>query len=177
VRPRRPAALAARASAVQGCAVCGDQRSDRALPADGRLDCPAGPAVPVVTGLPLGGDHPMHPFAIDRDGSLYVDVASATNACQAQNARRSRRASTRVRSWRRAAASGAMTQPDESGILTGPNAFATGIRNAEGFASKPTDTSWSRTRTGPVALELAGSYEPERKPRNRLRIAAPDAGR
>ena len=25
------------------------------------------------------------PFAIDADGSLYVDVASATNACQSQN--------------------------------------------------------------------------------------------
>jgi glucose/arabinose dehydrogenase len=46
---------------------------------------PQGPAVTIVSGLPLGGDHPMHPFAIDTDGSLYVDVASATNACQAQN--------------------------------------------------------------------------------------------
>src|SRR5437868_4940525 len=39
----------------------------------------------IVSGLPLGGDHPMHPFAIDTDGSLYVDVATATNACQFQN--------------------------------------------------------------------------------------------
>src|SRR6202162_2687106 len=54
-----------------------------ALPAG--LLVPRGPAVPVVTGLPLGGDHPMHPFTIDREGSLYIDVATATNACQAQN--------------------------------------------------------------------------------------------
>ena len=33
--------------------------------------CRAGAPVPIVTGLPLGGDHPMHPFAIDRDG-LHV---------------------------------------------------------------------------------------------------------
>ena len=46
---------------------------------------PTGPAVPVVTGLPLGGDHPMHPFTIDAKGSLYVDVATATNACQEKN--------------------------------------------------------------------------------------------
>jgi glucose/arabinose dehydrogenase/mono/diheme cytochrome c family protein len=46
---------------------------------------PQGPAVPVVTGLPLTGDHPMHPFAIDADGNLYVDVATATNACQTVN--------------------------------------------------------------------------------------------
>src|SRR3984957_9363678 len=46
---------------------------------------PQGPAVSIVTGLPLGGDHPMRPFLIDRDGSLYVDLATATNACQMQN--------------------------------------------------------------------------------------------
>ncbi len=46
-----------------------------ALPAGSLV--PRGPAVPVVTGLPLGGDHPMHPFT--------MDVATATNACQAQN--------------------------------------------------------------------------------------------
>ena len=46
---------------------------------------PKGPPVPVVTGLPLGGDHPMHPFEIAPDGSLYIDVATATNACQAKN--------------------------------------------------------------------------------------------
>src|SRR5579863_3635353 len=46
---------------------------------------PQGSAVTVVTGLPLGGDHPMHPFTVDGTGSLYIDVATATNACQAQN--------------------------------------------------------------------------------------------
>ena len=39
----------------------------------------------VVSGLPLTGDHPMHPFAIDPQGNLYVDLASATNSCQSQN--------------------------------------------------------------------------------------------
>src|SRR5258705_6117261 len=27
----------------------------------------------IVTGLPQGGDHPMHPFTIAPDGSLYMD--------------------------------------------------------------------------------------------------------
>ena len=27
----------------------------------------------------------MHPFAIDADGFLYIDVASATNSCQLKN--------------------------------------------------------------------------------------------
>src|SRR5271163_2357179 len=39
----------------------------------------------VVSGLPLTGDHPMHPFKIDPQGNLYVDLGSATNACQSAN--------------------------------------------------------------------------------------------
>lgn len=39
----------------------------------------------VVSGMPLGGDHPMHPFAIDGRGNMYVDMGSATNACQREN--------------------------------------------------------------------------------------------
>jgi hypothetical protein len=27
----------------------------------------------------------MHPFAIDRQGNLFVDLGSATNSCQVQN--------------------------------------------------------------------------------------------
>ena len=103
-----------------------------ALPAGSLV--PQGPAVPVVTGLPLGGDHPMHPFAIDGGGSLYVDVATATNACQQQN--RTPKSpginpctelETRGGIWRYDAAKTNQTfSPGER--------FATGIRNAEGFA-------------------------------------------
>jgi glucose/arabinose dehydrogenase/mono/diheme cytochrome c family protein len=39
----------------------------------------------VVSGLTLVGDHPMHPFIIDSKGDLFVDVGSATNACQSEN--------------------------------------------------------------------------------------------
>ena len=46
---------------------------------------PAGPAEPVVTGLPMSGDHPMHPFAIDAAGNLFVDLGSASNSCQMGN--------------------------------------------------------------------------------------------
>ncbi len=102
------------------------------LPADSIV--PQSPAVPVVTGLPLGGDHPMHPFAIDTDGSLYIDVATATNACQVQN--RTPKSpgidpcmelETRGGIWRYDAHKTNQTfSPAER--------FATGIRNAEGFA-------------------------------------------
>ena len=39
----------------------------------------------VLSGLPLTGDHPMHPFVIDPKGDMYIDVASATNSCQEKN--------------------------------------------------------------------------------------------
>jgi glucose/arabinose dehydrogenase len=56
-----------------------------------RYSLPAGALVPrdppetIVSGLPLGGDHPMHPFIISEEGSMYVDVATATNSCQPKN--------------------------------------------------------------------------------------------
>jgi glucose/arabinose dehydrogenase len=46
---------------------------------------PNGAADTIVSGLPLGGDHPMHPFIIGADGTMYVDVATATNSCQLKN--------------------------------------------------------------------------------------------
>jgi glucose/arabinose dehydrogenase len=51
---------------------------------------PKDPPETIVSGLPLGGDHPMHPFFISDDGKLYVNVGTATNACQpeAQSSRR-----------------------------------------------------------------------------------------
>ena len=95
---------------------------------------PIGPAVPVVRGRPLGGDHPMNPFAIDRDGSLYIDVATATNACQVQNRipnspgiQPCMELQTRGGIWRYEA--NGSNQP-----FSPARRFATGIRNAEGFA-------------------------------------------
>jgi glucose/arabinose dehydrogenase/mono/diheme cytochrome c family protein len=103
-----------------------------ALPAGSIV--PQGSAATIVSGLPLGGDHPMHPFAIDADGSLYIDVATATNACQGQN--RTPKSpgidpctelQTRGGIWRYDANKTNQTfSPAER--------FATGIRNAEGFA-------------------------------------------
>jgi glucose/arabinose dehydrogenase len=46
---------------------------------------PSGKPEVILSGMPLTGDHPMHPFVIDAHGNLFVDMGSATNACQAQN--------------------------------------------------------------------------------------------
>ncbi|MDB6015412.1 MAG: Glucose dehydrogenase [Gammaproteobacteria bacterium] len=100
---------------------------------------PQVPPVTVVSGLPLGGDHPMHPFVIDTDGSLYVDVATATNACQQQNRIPNSpgivpctELQTRGGIWRYDANKTNQTfSPAER--------FATGIRNAEGFGIDSAD--------------------------------------
>jgi glucose/arabinose dehydrogenase/mono/diheme cytochrome c family protein len=95
---------------------------------------PQGPAVPVVTGLPLSGDHPMHPFTIDGKGSLFIDVATPTNACQEKN--RTLKSpgivpcselETRGGIWRYDA-------NKSNQVFSPAGRFATGIRNAEGFA-------------------------------------------
>jgi glucose/arabinose dehydrogenase/mono/diheme cytochrome c family protein len=95
---------------------------------------PTGAAVPVVTGLPLGGDHPMHPFVIDPDGSLYIDVATATNACQVQNRTPK---SPGIQPCTELQTRGGIWRYDANGSnqpFSPTGRYATGIRNAEGFA-------------------------------------------
>ncbi|MGJ0508383.1 MAG: c-type cytochrome [Methylocystis sp.] len=110
----------------------GDRILRYSLPKDDIV--PNGKPQIVVSGLPLTGDHPMHPFAIDAAGNLFVDSASATNSCQAQNRMREspgldpcRELETRAGVWRYdARATGQTFSPAER--------FATGIRNGEGIA-------------------------------------------
>lgn len=105
-----------------------------------RYTLPADSIVPkdapetIVSKLPLGGDHPMHPFIIGADGSMYVDVATATNSCQAKNRQPKipgdnpcTELETRGGVWHYDAnKTNQMFSPAER--------YATGIRNAEGFA-------------------------------------------
>lgn len=105
-----------------------------------RYSLPAGAIVPkdppetIVSGLPLGGDHPMHPFGIDAEGGMYVDVATATNACQPRNRvpkspgmNPCTELVTRGGIWRYDAnRTNQKFSPAER--------FSTGIRNAEGIA-------------------------------------------
>ncbi|MGD0300557.1 MAG: PQQ-dependent sugar dehydrogenase [Bryobacteraceae bacterium] len=98
---------------------------------------PTSPAETIVSGLPLGGDHPMHPFIISADGSLYVDVGTATNSCQPKNRQPNvpgadpcTELETRGGIWRYDAnKTNQKFSPAER--------YATGIRNGEGFAVDP----------------------------------------
>jgi len=95
---------------------------------------PQGASTTVVSELPLGGDHPMHPFIIDSRGALYVDVASASNSCQLKNrtlkspgADPCVELETRGGIWKYDA-----NKTDQK--FSKADRFATGIRNGEGFA-------------------------------------------
>ena len=95
---------------------------------------PAGKPKTVLSGMPLTGDHPMHPFAIDAKGNLFVDLGSATNACQDDNRmplspghNPCTELETRAGTWRYDA--------NKTGQTFSPaGRFATGLRNGEGFA-------------------------------------------
>src|SRR5882762_509314 len=95
---------------------------------------PSGSADIIVSRLPLGGDHPMHPFIINAEGSMFVDVASATNSCQLKNrtlkspgANPCTELETRGGIWRYDANKTNQT-------FSPTDRYATGIRNGEGFA-------------------------------------------
>jgi glucose/arabinose dehydrogenase len=95
---------------------------------------PSGQPDVIVSGLPLTGDHPMHPFRIDAQGHLYVDLGSATNSCQRENRMPNSpgisprtELETRAGIWRYDAnRTGQRFSPAER--------FATGLRNGEGIA-------------------------------------------
>jgi glucose/arabinose dehydrogenase len=104
------------------------------LPTDPNSIAPKEAPEVVVSGLPLTGDHPMHPFVIDADGHLYVDLGSATNACQIENRVKTSlghepctELETRAGVWRYDA-----NETDQH--FSPAERYATGIRNGEGFA-------------------------------------------
>jgi glucose/arabinose dehydrogenase len=109
---------------------------------------PSAPPEVVVDGLPLTGDHPMHPFAIDSTGGLYVNLGSATNACQIQNRTALSKGhqpctelETRAGIWRYdASRTGQHFAPAER--------YATGIRNADGIAVDSTGRGIYATQHG-----------------------------
>lgn len=102
-----------------------------AIPADG---VPSGKPEVVLSGMPLGGDHPMHPFVIDAKGRMFVDMGSATNSCQPQNrkaevpgAQPCTELQTRGGTW--------LYSADKLGQTFSPaERYATGIRNGMGLA-------------------------------------------
>jgi glucose/arabinose dehydrogenase/mono/diheme cytochrome c family protein len=124
---------------------------------------PQAPPEVIVSGLPLGGDHPMHPFVIDTDGLLYVDVASATNSCQVRNRQLKSpgitpciELETRGGIWRYDA--------NRTNQSFSPAArYATGIRNADGIAVAASGHGIYATQHGRDQLRMnwPALYKPE----------------
>jgi glucose/arabinose dehydrogenase len=103
-----------------------------ALPSDGVV--PKEQPQVILSGLPLTGDHPMHPFIIDADGHMFVDLGSATNSCQLQNRianspghQPCTELETRAGIW--------LYEANKKDQRFSPSdRYATGLRNGEGFA-------------------------------------------
>jgi len=95
---------------------------------------PLGKPEVVVSQMPITGDHPMHPFIIDGKGGLFIDLGSATNACEEKNRvplspglKPCTEKETRGGIWRYDA-----DKLDQH--FSAAARYATGIRNGEGMA-------------------------------------------
>jgi glucose/arabinose dehydrogenase len=104
-----------------------------ALPTNSDSIAPTGAPEIVVSGLPLTGDHPMHPFIIDAQGQIYVDIGTATNSCQIDNRMPSSlghdpctELQTRGGTWRYDASKTGQH-------FSAAERYITGLRNGEGF--------------------------------------------
>lgn len=103
---------------------------------------PSGPSQSVVSGLPTGG-HGARNFVINAQGELFVNVGSATNACQ-QNDRVLRspgidpctELATRAGVWRFNASTVGQS-------FTVAGRFAMGLRNSEGLAFASDGSLWA----------------------------------
>ena len=170
VRPCRAAARAVPASACTRAA-CSPRSTIRscaiALPAGSIV--PQGPAVPIVTGLPLGGDHPMHPFAID---TRRLPVHRRGHRDQCLPGAKSHAAIAghrlRARNSRRAAASGAMTRTRRTRHSRRPSASPPASAMPRDSRSMPPTASSSRS-TDAISCTRIGRNctNPRRRPRNR----------
>jgi len=123
---------------------------------------PKGQPETIVSGLPLTGDHPMHPFAIDVDGNLYVDLGSATNSCQEENRKGK---SPGIKPCTELETRGGIWHYDanKTGQVFSPKErYATGIRNADGITIDASGHQVFATQHGRDQLgDFAPLYKPE----------------
>ena len=94
---------------------------------------PVGNPQVVVSGLPMTGEHPMHPFVIDSRGNLFVDIGSRSNACQPEGETAPR---TVPPACEELAGRGGIWRYDANKtaqVFSPVERYATGIRNGEGM--------------------------------------------
>ncbi|NUO62886.1 MAG: hypothetical protein HOQ11_00655 [Gemmatimonadaceae bacterium] len=118
------------------------------FPLDSTSVVPKGQPQTVVSGLPLSPGHRSRNFVIDQNGAMYVNVGSATNACQPKDRTPDMPGTdpctelrTRAGIWK--------FDANKTGQTFSPNArFATGLRNGMGLAIDPADGKLWATQHG-----------------------------
>ena len=126
---------------------------------------PKGKAETVVSGLPMSGDHPMHPFVIDSGAALYVDVASATNSCQERNRQFD---APGIKPCTELETRGGIWLFDANGTgqsFSAAQRYVTGIRNADGIAVAAGGVGIYATQHGRDQLHqnFPALYKPEQE--------------
>jgi len=117
-------------------------------PLDSASPVPTGKMEVIVSGIPGKPGHLARNFFIDKDGTLYLNVGSSTNACQPKDREPNmagqdpcRELSTRAGIWK--------FDANKVGQTFSPNArFATGLRNGMGIAVSPLDNKLWATQHG-----------------------------
>lgn len=106
---------------------------------------PSGAAQAIVTGMPLNPGHRSRNFIIAPDGTMYVNLGSATNSCQVKDRQKESPGSdpcteleTRAGIWKFSA-----TTPNQQ--FTPQARFATGARNSTGMAIGPDGRLYANT--------------------------------
>jgi len=125
---------------------------------------PTGPATTILSGLPLTGDHPMHPFVIDQVGNIFVNSGSNDNACETEHRKPLSPGrtpctdlATRAGIWRYDA--------NKSGQLFSPaERYATGIRNSGGQALDSAGRLFATQHGRDQLVQWSGIYRPEQGP-------------
>jgi glucose/arabinose dehydrogenase len=112
-----------------------------ALPPSGGV--PTDSPSTIVRGLPLTGDHPMHPIAIDSAGTLYMNSGSASNSCQLTNRVPNSPGHNPCIELRTRAGIWAYDANKLDQAFSSANRYATGIRNAVGITIGPDGKLWS----------------------------------
>jgi len=100
---------------------------------------PASEAIPVITNLPAGG-HTLKTIKLGPDGYLYVNVGSSCNVCTEQNPLRA--------TILRYTVDGKPAGGFETDHGVPAAMWATGLRNAEGFAWHPQTGAMYATNNG-----------------------------
>ena len=95
---------------------------------------PSGRAEIILSGLPLDGDHPMHPFTVEGDGTLLVNSGSATNTCEHPNRQPGAKGADPCVEQRTRGGIWAYRADRQGQIFSPAERWATGIRNTGGMA-------------------------------------------